>query len=104
VHAVLGCVDGDLEVSAAAVAVVDGGLAAGVLGAVEDDEDVGVEFLGILLDDVVERGAATFLFAVKDDLDIAGGGDLEGVESFDGAAECLDGAFVIAGGTGVDTP
>ena len=60
----------DLEVHQTAQAVADRRHAAREHRRVGDDDDVGAELVLVRADEVVEVGAADFLFALEDELDV----------------------------------
>src|SRR5262249_14931498 len=95
------CVDGYLETCSATRAVVHGRLATWMLRTIDNDQDVGVQLLGVRLDDVVECRPAAFLLAMQDDFDVL---RRLATDCIHRRYERLDRAFVVTGGPGVDAP
>jgi hypothetical protein len=81
VQAVVGAVDGDLEVGVSAGSEDDGLLAALVDGAVADEEDVAADEVAVGVQDLLEVGRAGLFFALPDEAEVGTERDFGGAES-----------------------
>ncbi|MNV67667.1 hypothetical protein D3C71_1604750 [compost metagenome] len=78
-----GAIDRERGLRNAAIAKHQGWAVAGVHGAVEHQQGVGLQIGQMLLDDLAQGGRALFFFRIKQDLDIGGGRQallLQGIE------------------------